>query len=138
MSAGYLLDTNVVSELRKGTRCDLNVKRWHESLNTDSQWLSVLVLGEIRHGVEKLRSKDPVSSAHLEKWLEGLAKGYTDRILPITTEIADRWGTLCTGNPLPYVDGLLCATAIEHNLTLATRNVKDVSRSGVSFVNPFD
>jgi predicted nucleic acid-binding protein len=138
MSAGYLLDTNVVSELRKGSRCDRKVRAWHEALEPDSQWISVLVIGEIRQGVEKLRSKDPVSSAHLERWLEGLAKGYRSRILPITVEIADRWGVLNSGNPVAYVDGFLCATALEHKLTLATRNVKDVSRTGASYVNPFE
>ena len=137
MSVGYLLDTNVVSELRKGSRCDPKVRGWHDALESDSQWISVLVLGEIRQGVERLRSKDPVSAAHLEKWLEGLAKGYSSRILPITAEIADRWGVLNSGNPVAYVDGFLCATALVHNLTLATRNVKDVSRTGASYVNPF-
>ncbi|MGY8689786.1 MAG: PIN domain-containing protein, partial [Verrucomicrobiales bacterium] len=104
MSVGYLLDTNIISELRKGPRGDSKVKRWHENLDADGQWISVLVLGEIRQGVEKLRAKDPVSSGHLESWLDGLAIGYRDRILPVTAEIANRWGTLNAGNPVPYID----------------------------------
>lgn len=137
MSAGYLLDTNVISELRKGERCNQQVRNWHENL-IGEQWLSVLVVGEIRSGVEKIRRKDPVSCRHLEAWLEGLTKGYQDRILPVTVAIAQRWGVLNSGNPIPYIDGFLCATALEHNLTIATRNVRDVARTGVSYVNPFD
>ena len=135
---GYLLDTNIVSELRKGSRCHPKVRQWHATLTPNSAWLSVLVLAEIRCGIENLRRRDPASSAHLETWLEGLTLGFQDRILPITPEIANRWGILNSGNPIPYIDGFLAATALESKLTLVTRNVKDVSRTGVSFLNPFE
>jgi toxin FitB len=134
---GYLLDTNVISELRKGDRCDERVRAWYSSLRDTDLWLSVLVIAEIRQGVEKLRRKDPESAAKLERWLEGLVRGYGDRILPVTRSIAERWGVLNAGNPVPYVDGFLAATAIEHGLTLATRNVSDIRATGVSFINPF-
>jgi len=135
---GYLLDTNVISELRKGSRCHEKVRAWHGSLNYAELWISVLVIGEVRQGVERLKRKDPVSAGHLEKWLRGLIKGYGENILPVTLEIADRWGVINSGNPIPYIDGFLAATALEHGLTLATRNIFDVRGTGVSFVNPFD
>lgn len=137
LSMGYLLDTNVISELRKGDRCDACVRAWHAALRDTDLWLSVLVIAEIRQGVERLRRKGPGSSAKLEHWLEGLVRGYGDRILPVTLSIAERWGILNAVNPIAYVDGFLAATAIEHGLTLATRNVSDVRATGVSFVNPF-
>ncbi len=134
----YLLDTNVVSELRKGSRCHPKVRQWHNSLTPNSTWLSVLVLAEIRCGIENLRRRDPIASGHLEHWLEGLSLGFQKRILPISTKIANRWGILNSGNPIPYIDGFLAATALESKLTLVTRNVKDVSKTGVSFLNPFE
>ncbi|MFT6243166.1 MAG: putative nucleic acid-binding protein [Akkermansiaceae bacterium] len=135
---GYLLDTNVVSELRKGSRCHPKVTTWHQSLSPNSTWLSVLVLAEIRCGIENLRRRDPITSAHLERWLEGLTLGFQDRILPISPAIANRWGILNSGDPIPYIDGFLAATALESGLTLVTRNVKDISTTGVSFLNPFE
>ena len=135
---GYLLDTNVISELRKGSRCHPKVQRWHETLTPNSTWLSVLVLAEIRCGIENLRRRDPIASRHLETWLDGLALGFQDRIIPICPDIANRWGILNSGAPIPYIDGFLAATALESNLTLVTRNVKEVSMTGVSFLNPFE
>ena len=133
----YLLDTNVVSELRKGSRCDRNVARWHSTLERDSTWLSVLVLAEIRRGIEILRVKYPIQSAHLERWLEGLKNGFASRILPVDARIADRWGIINAKSRISYVDGFLAATALEHDIVLATRNTSDISISGVKHVNPF-
>ena len=134
----YLLDTNVISELRKGSRCNANVAAWHESLDTGSLWLSVLVIGEIRQGIEFLQRKDPVSASHLDKWLNGLEKRFADRILPVTLGIAHRWGILNAHLPTAYIDGFLAATALEHNLVLVTRNTPDIQNTGVSFINPFE
>ena len=134
----YLLDTNIISELRKGVRTNKRVADWYESIEDRSLWLSALVIGEIRQGIERLRRKDPASAVHLEKWLDGLEVIYADRILPVTTEIAHRWGVLNALNPVSYIDGYLAATAIEHKLILVTRNVADINATGVSFLNPFE
>jgi toxin FitB len=133
----WLLDTNVISELYKGERCSRRVLAWYSGAETESLFLSVLVLGEIRRGVELLRLKDAPAARPLERWLFGLETEYGERVLPITAPICDRWGRLSLRQSLPPVDGLLAATALHHRLTLVTRNTKDVERSGVDCFNPF-
>ena len=118
----YLVDTNILSELRKKDRCDANVTAWLTSITPDELFVSVLSLGEIRRGIELLRKRDAASSRALDKWLAGLEAHYADRIVPISAAIADRWGRLCLDQPLPVSDGLLAATGIEHKLTIVTRN----------------
>jgi predicted nucleic acid-binding protein len=133
----WLLDTNVVSELYKGTRGASTVRTWLQDAIPEELFLSVLVLGEIRHGIELLRRKDPSSARSLENWFLGLENVYQDRILPVTREICDLWGRLSIVQKLPAVDGLLAATALHHGLTLVTRNTRDIARSGVDYFNPF-
>ncbi|HEX7860415.1 MAG TPA: type II toxin-antitoxin system VapC family toxin [Verrucomicrobiae bacterium] len=135
---GYLLDTNVVSELRKGSRADSNLLAWWQAVDEEELFLSVLVLGELRSGVERIRRRDPAQAQALERWLVDLEDTYADRIFPITAAIADRWGRLSAGDPLSVVDSLMAATAIQNNLTLVTRNTEDVRRTGVNFLNPFE
>jgi predicted nucleic acid-binding protein len=133
----YLLDTNIVSELRKA-RPDPNVLAWH-ARNTDADvFVSVLVVGEVRRGIERIRSRDPRQAAALDGWLAGLVASYRDRVLPVTTEISDEWGRLAIAQPPPVIDGLMAATARVHRLTLVTRNVAEVARTGVRVVNPFE
>ena len=134
---GHLLDTNVVSEIRKGRRANGGVLAWLETVDDDGLFLSVLVTGEIRKGIEQVRPKDPARARALDGWLTGLEQGYGDRVLPITPAVADRWGRLSALRPLSTVDGLLAATAIVHGLTLVTRNVPDVAHTGVDVLNPF-
>lgn len=134
---GYLVDTNVFSELRKRDRCNPNVVAWIASVASSELFISVMSLGEIRRGIELLRKRDPASAGALDRWLAGLEEHYSDRILPISAAIADRWGRLALDEPLPVSDGLLAATGIEHKLTIATRNTADFIRSGVSTFNPF-
>lgn len=134
---GYLLDTNVISELRKGPRANANVTAWLDANDTQELWLSVVVIAEIQRGVGLVERRDPDQSHLLQKWLEDLVKDYDDRILPITLEIAVQWGSLGIPDPLPVLDGLIAATALEHDLTVATRNVTDIARSGAIVVNPF-
>ena len=134
----YLLDTNVISELRKGDRADPNVLAWFSGLNDDEILLSVLTVGEIRRGIESIRLRDRDAAAALDGWLHQLIAQHKDRILPIDQRVADEWGRLNVPDPLPVVDGLLVATAKVGGLTLATRNVRDIERTGVSYVNPFD
>ena len=137
---GFLLDTNVVSELVK-PRPDDHVLRWIEETDESILFLTVLTLGEIRKGVERLRSGR--RRGRLESWLQvDLPSRFQDRILPIDAAIADRWGRISAiatakGKPVPVIDGLLAATAIHHNLTLVTRNSSDVSGTGVATLNPW-
>jgi predicted nucleic acid-binding protein len=134
----YLLDTNVLSELRKGERAAPGVMSWFREVAVEEIFLSVLVIGEIRRGIELTRRKDPSTAYNLDRWLTGLLQQYESQILPVSAEIADRWGRLCLTQPLPSVDGLLAATALEHDLILATRNVRDIHRAGVQWLNPFE
>jgi toxin FitB len=133
----YLLDTNIVSELRKGRRADPGVLAWHRSLEAGSTWLSVLVLGELRRGAESLRRRDPAAAAALDAWLRRLVEEHGDRILPVDASVADVWGRLNVPDPLPAVDGLLAATALAHDLTLVTRNLTHVRRTGARCFDPF-
>lgn len=133
----YLIDTNVLSELRKGPRCDPRVARWFADVSADDVFLSVLALGEIRRGVERIRRRDAESARSLEAWLRRLVAEHSDRILPVDGVVAEEWGRLNDPDPIPVIDGLMAATARAHGLTLATRNVKDIKRTGVACVNPF-
>jgi predicted nucleic acid-binding protein len=133
----YLLDTNVVSELRKHDP-DPHVLDWYAKVQGPQLFLSVLTLGEIRMGIERARRKDPVKAASLEKWLTRLEDSYSDRVVPVDSAIAEAWARLSVPDPLPIVDGLLAATASVRNWTLVTRNVDDVRRAGVRLVNPFE
>jgi predicted nucleic acid-binding protein len=134
---GYLLDTNIISELRKRQRANANVLAWFQTIDDDELHVSVLLLGEVRTGIERIRSSDPAQAQVLERWLKGLEGTYIDRVLPVTAAIADRWGRLSASDPPPVVDCLMAATAMEHNLTLVTRNIAHVTRTGVKLLDPF-
>ncbi|MGH9369037.1 MAG: type II toxin-antitoxin system VapC family toxin [Thermoanaerobaculia bacterium] len=133
----YLVDTNVLSELRKGRRCDARVSRWFAAVSDEDVFLSALVVGEIRRGIERIRRRDGRSARALDAWLRRLVASHRDRILPVDETVAEEWGRLSVPDPVPVVDGLTAATARVHGLTLATRNVRDVARTGVPYVNPF-
>ena len=133
----YLLDTNVLSEVRKPHK-DSNVRRWFEQVRSDELFLSVLVLGEVRQGVERLKRRDAAQAAVFERWLEGLHRYYRERVLPVDEAVVDVWGRINAVDPLPVIDGLLASTALVHKLTLVTRNTRDVRRSGVAVLNPFE
>jgi toxin FitB len=132
----FLLDTNVVSEIRR-KEPNAGVVAWFDSVPSSELYVSVLVVGEIRQGIERLGRRDPAQAEVFERWLGQLIDVYTDRIVPVTPEIADVWGRLNVPDPLPVVDGLLAATAIAHGWTLVTRNVNDVASTGVRLLNPF-
>lgn len=121
----FLLDTNVLSELRRGSKCDPRVRSWAKSLGGQSCYISVLSLGEIRKGIEVLRRRSPDQVSAFENWLENLMTGYEEFILPVTEEVADQWGRLNAKQIQPVVDSLLAATAIHFRLIIATRNLAD-------------
>ena len=134
----YLIDTNVISELRKGARCDASVAAWWSKVNEDELWLSALVIGEIRRGIELARKRDPQKALALETWLEEIVTGFDDRILPVDKKVAEQWGRLNAIRPIPVVDALLAATARANDLTFVTRNGKDVAGVGIDILNPFE
>ncbi|NDG72146.1 MAG: type II toxin-antitoxin system VapC family toxin [Proteobacteria bacterium] len=134
----FLLDTNILSELRKGARCNSNVSNWAAKESRQSHYISVLSLGEIRKGIELLREKSPDKCIPLENWLKKLHLDYANFTIAITSEISERWGELSSRRSLPVIDALLAATALEFGLTLATRNTKDFDGLGIPIVNPFN
>ena len=133
----YLLDTNIISELRRGERADAKVLAWRRKVAFEETYMSVLVLGEMRCGVESKRRKDPASARAFEKWLNEVEVAYRERILPVSREICDIWGRLGASTKISTVDGLIAATAAHHGLTVATRNTRDFQRCGVDYINPF-
>ena len=132
----WLVDTNVLSELRKGDRANSGVRAWFADTREDELFTSVLVLGEVRRGIESIRRRDPTAAMALEQWLARLVTTFSDRVLPIDAPVADRWGALNVPDPIPTVDGLLAATALAHDLVLVTRNTRDVERTGVRLLDP--
>lgn len=132
----FLLDTNVVLEIRK-PRPDPNVQAWLGSVPEADLHLSVLVVGEIRQGVERLRRRDPARAAPYEAWLSELARRFADRLVPVTVEVCEEWGRLNVPDPLPVVDGLMAATAKVRGWTFVTRNVADLARTDVRLLDPF-
>jgi len=134
----FLLDTNVIAEIRKGSRANAHVRSWFAALDPDAILLSVVTIGEIRKGIENVRRRDAAAARALERWLRRVLRDHRDRILAVDLPVAEEWGRLNVPDPVPVIDGFLAATAKVHGLTLATRNVKDVARSGAEVVNPFE
>jgi len=132
----FLLDTNVLSELRRGSKCAPQVRSWAKSISRHPCYISVLSLGEIRKGIEILRRKSPAQVPAFEGWLERLIEEYQDFLLPITEEVADHWGRLNASQSQPVIDSLLASTAAHFNLTIATRNQSDFPRD-IPTLNPW-
>ena len=139
---GFLLDTNVISELLQ-PKPEPKVVQWVEATDEELMFLSVLTIGEIRKGINL--HPDRGKRARLEAWLASNVRArFEDRILPVDDGIAERWGLLTAkamtekNHRLPVVDGLLAATAQRHDLILVTRNVDNVASTGVQLFNPWD
>ena len=132
----FLLDTVVLSEMRK-RRPGAQVVRWLKAQPESALFLSVVSLGEIERGIEKQRRENAEFASELSRWLETLQNLYADRILPITAPIARRWGVLSARLGHDGADLLIAATALTHDLTVATRNTRHFEPSKVNLVNPF-
>ena len=133
----YLIDTNVISEVRKGERCDSHVSAWYASIADEDLFLSTLVLGELRKGVELARHRDPGKAAALERWLRDVETAFDGRVFEIDNAVSDQWGRMSAIRPVPVIDGLLAATASVNGLTLVTRNDREVAGLGATVLNPF-
>ena len=133
----FLLDTNIISEIRKRNRADPNVARWVARIPAQEIGTSVLVLAEIRRGIELKRRSDPEQAKSLDRWFSQMRIRLGDRVLPVDESVAEAWALLGIPDPLPLIDGLLAATAKVHNLTLVTRNVAHMAAAGVTLLDPF-
>lgn len=132
----YLLHADVISELRRRAP-DLRVIAWFAGTDGTELHLSALVIGEIRRGIERLRPRAEVRAAALEAWSDGLGREFAERVLPVSRAVADRWGRLGAGDPVPVADGLLAAIAQVHDLTLVTRDTRRLRSAGVRLLDPF-
>ncbi len=133
----YLLDTNILSELRKGRRCDPGVRAWARSTRKARHYISILSLGEIRKGIEVLRRRSPEQCPAFEDWLAHLRDAYAEDILPLDETVLDEWGRLMAVKTLPAMDGLIAATALVYDLSVVTRNTKDFRQAPVKVIDPF-
>ena len=133
----FLLDTNVISEFAKA-KPNPSVIAWLGSVRSTDLFLSVITLGEIRKGIERKRMTSPPDAVRLDAWFTTLVLRYRSRILPFDEQSADRWGRVMALHPtVPVEDSQLVATALQHDLTFATRNVRHIAQTGVAFVDPF-
>lgn len=131
----FLLDTNVVSEIRRGR--DPNVRAWADGVDDSALRLSVMTLGEVRAGIERLRARDVRQAAVFDRWLGELRARFSDRILEVDTRVAEEWGRLNARRPRNTVDSLIAATARVHDLTVVTRNTRDFLGCDVPVLNPW-
>jgi predicted nucleic acid-binding protein len=131
----YLVDTNVISEARRGSPQAL---AWLRAVDPLSLYLSVLTLGEIMRGIVLKQRSDPKAAGHLAEWLRKIRHDHATRILPVTDQIAVEWGRIAAIRPRGDIDGLIAATAIVHDLILVTRNEQDFVDTGASVINPWD
>jgi toxin FitB len=137
----YLIDTDVISEMRKGAKANAGVRAFftNASRNNIDLYLSAVTIGELRQGVELIRHRgDKAQSARLERWLDTLTVEFADSILPFDQEAAQIWGRLRAPHPENPLDKQIAATALLHNLTVVTRNTDHYEPTGVAISNPFD
>lgn len=136
----YLLDTNVISEIRKGERANPGVQVFFRQAitNGDKLFLSVVTIGELRRGLELIRHRNDHRQANqLESWLETILPHYQDAIIGIDADIAQLWGRLRVPHYEHELDKLIASTALLYDLTVVTRNVDDFAGTGTQLLNPF-
>ena len=135
----YLLDTNVVSELRKGHRADANVVSWASGISSNEMFISVISIMELRMGILSLARRDTQQADILANWLDNsVIPAFAGRILPVDLAVANQCAILHVPDPRSDRDALIAATALTHGMTIATRNIKDFRATGVSLVNPWE
>jgi toxin FitB len=131
----YLVDTNVLSEARRGRP---EPRDWLRSVDPDQVFLSVVTLGEIMKGISLKAGSDPTAAVSLHRWLEKLRADHARRILPISDEVALEWGRIAAVRPQDMADALIAATAAVHRKTVVTRNVADFKDLGVPIIDPWN
>lgn len=134
----WLLDTDVITELRKGDDANPGLMAWIRAVEDEMLFISVLVLGELRHGVEITRRRDPEAGEALDQWLADVSLQFEERILPIDEEVTEQWGVFGMRDPITPVDGLVAATALVHGCTVVTRHESSYAGTDVTVLNPFD
>jgi toxin FitB len=133
----FLVDTNVVSELKRGRKAATAVAKWFESLPPEQVFTSVVVLGEVRRGIELIARRDRPQAEILDRWYVGMRRRLGTRVLAVDEPIMMMWSRISAPDPLPAYDGLLAATALVHDMTVATRNTSDFRRVGAKVVDPW-
>ncbi len=137
----YLIDTNVLSEIRKKQKANKGVRQFFELITKEEEnvYVSVVTIGELRRGIELIKHRGDTRQANqLEKWLGVILNDYQDNILSLDEDIAQLWGTLRAPHPENALDKQIAATALIHGLTVVTRNSKDFTKTGVKVLNPFE
>ncbi len=134
----YLIDTNVVSELRKGARADIGVGAFLAALDPQHIHLAVQTIGELRRGLENVRGRgDHAQAGRLESWLDDITSDYAERLLGFDLDCAQVWGKLMSPDPQHPIDKQIAAIALIHDLTVVTRNTADFASTGARLLNPF-
>lgn len=133
-----LVDSNVVSELRRGEKAEPRVRAWFTALMPQSVFTSVIVLGEIRRGIELMARHDKAQAEALERWYGGVREQLGDRVLAVDEPVMNLWARISVPDMLPAYDGLIAATALSHGLVVATRDTDDFRRVGVQVINPWE
>lgn len=133
-----LVDTNVISELKRGANAAPRVVAWFAAIAPQNIFTSVIVLGEIRRGIELVARRDKQQADALERWYALVRERLGNRVLAVDESVMALWARISVPNMLPAFDGLIAATALAHGLTIATRNMQDYRRAGVEVINPWD
>ena len=133
----FLLDTNVLSELRKGPQAHPNVRAWDGDTQQRPRFISVVVIAELRRGAHARARKDAQAGAALHRWIDRVLLSFADRTLPVDLQVAEVWATLMVPDPRSPMDALIAATALAHGLTWVTRNVRDVAGGDLALLDPW-